>query len=250
MLKFNGCEFSAAGANKKDQVFGLKLNTSEDVLIEDCLFDGTGYSAILNNTTGAVTIKNCNFECDNFYNPIEGGQSIEQGNLTVENCDFTGIPGNNFINFYNVANETEHSVKNCKFSGRTSNNIIRLSNKNNATATFKFEDIKYKFVSGEVNEYTAFLMLQDYTKRNGNLQDFSKYTVYINNLDRPQEGELYYTYTDGEGINTPDNHPIVYIDGQSIIWGTGQGATGGPLDGPGFGPSLSGPTFGETEGGF
>ena len=89
MLKFQGCEFNAAGANKKAQVYGLNLNGAEDVLIEDCKFGGTGYAALLNKTAGAVTIKNCDFACGNIYNPIEGGQAIAQGSLTVENCDFS-----------------------------------------------------------------------------------------------------------------------------------------------------------------
>ena len=222
MLTFNKCDFSAAGANNKSQVYGLNINGTEDVVIENCTFDGTGYAAILNKSTGKVTIKDCSFECDHIYNPIEGGQNIEQNDLLVENCNFKGVPGNNFINFYNVADGSTHVVKDCKFFGGTSNNIIRLSNKNNASATFKFENIKYDFSVGEVNEYTAFLMLQDYTKKTGNLQDFSKYTIYIDNLNSPKEGELYYTYTDGEGINTADNHPLVFVNGNPVIWGSAE----------------------------
>lgn len=93
MLKFEGCTFSAVGANKNAKVYGLTINTNEDVFINNCIFNGTGYSAILNQGTGNVQVLNSDFECDNIKNPIEGGQSAPNGNVTIENCDFTGIPG-------------------------------------------------------------------------------------------------------------------------------------------------------------
>ena len=216
MLKFNDCVFSAAGATKNDKVFGLILEGAEDVRIENCIFNGTGYSALLNKTAGDVVVKNCDFECDNIKNPIEGGQASDQGSLTVENCEFKGVPGNNFINFYSVADGTVHTIKNCKFHGGANNNIIRLSNKTNHEATFNIEDVFYEFTTGIADEYTGFILCQDYTNKSGTKQNFYMYTLNINNLVHPEEGELVYVYEDGEGIIT-ENYPTVYKDGQSLI---------------------------------
>lgn len=216
MLKFSGCEFSAAGANKKAQVFGLTLNGTEDVLIENCKFNGTGYASLLNKTAGSVAVKSCKFECDNIYNPIEGGQSADQGALTVEDCEFTGVPGNNFINFYQVADGTVHTIKNCMFHGSSSNNIVRLSNKNNATATFNIEDVKYEFVSGTPDEYSGLVLCQDFTNKNGKKQEFDKYHLNLVNVKGPKDIQDIYVYEDGAGI-IQTNYPSMTRDGQSVL---------------------------------
>ena len=216
MLKFENCTFSAAGADKKAKVYGLTTLGAEDVVVNRCTFDGTGYSGLLNKGTGTLTVTECVFECDGLYNPIEGGQSADNGAVTIEDCEFKGVPGNNFISFYQVADGTTHTIKGCSFAGGTANNIIRLSNKNNAAATFNISDCSYKFTSGIVDEYTGFILCQDYTNKNGTLQDFTRYNINISHLDRPEEGELLYVYDDGEGIIT-NNYPIVTLDGQSVI---------------------------------
>lgn len=221
MLKFEGCTFSAAGANKNAKVFGLTVDGSEDVFVKNCTFDGTGYAAILNKGTGALTVEDCDFECGNIKNPIEGGQTADNGNVTVIGCDFVGVPGNNFINFYSVADGSVHTIKNCTFAGSTNNNIVRLSNKTNHAATFNIDDCSYKFVSGTADEWTGFILCQDYTNVSGNKQDFSKYTVNINNLDRPEEGSLIYVYEDGDGIIVT-NYPAVTLDGSPLIFVSGD----------------------------
>ena len=231
MLKFENCVFEAKGANKNAKVFSVTLEGNEDILINDCKFQGTGYSAILNKAAANVTVKHCEFECDNYYNPIEGGSAADQGNLTVEDCNFTGIPGNNFISFYRVADGSVHHIKGCKFAGATNNNIIRLSNVNNVTATFNIDDCEYKFVSGTPDEYTGFILCQDYTSRSGNPQNFSKYNVNINNLTAPEVGELVYIYEDGQGIIF-GNYPATTRDGQMVLWGTAEPISGGIPENP------------------
>lgn len=216
MLRFDGCTFSAAGANKSAKVFGLTLDGAEDVSLYNCKFDGTGYSGLLNKCKGNVTVEKCEFECDNLKNPIEGGQSAPQGNLTVEDCHFTGVPGNNFINFYNVKEGSVHTIKNCYFEGNMAdNNAIRLSNVESATATFNINDCTQAYVEGEESEWTGFIICQDYTHRTGKLQDFSKYTININDLNRPNKGKLFYVYEDGAGVITTNN-PVIYIDGKPM----------------------------------
>ena len=221
MLKFEGCTFSATGASKNDKVYGLTINGAEDVVVKNCVFDGTGYSAILNKGTGALTVEHSDFHCDNIKNPIEGSQVSDNGNVTVDGCHFTGTPGNNFINFYQVAEGSIHTIKDCTFAGATNNNIIRLSNKTNATATFNISNCSYKYVSGQVDEWTGFILCQDYTNRSGVKQDFSKYQVNIDNLTRPEEGSLVYVYEDGQGIIVT-NYPVVYVDGSPVLFGSDE----------------------------
>ena len=215
MLKFEGCTFSAMGTDKNAKVFGLTVNGAEDVFIKNCDFNGTGYSALLNKGTGSLTVEDCTFECENIKNPIEGGQTTNNGNVTVENCTFNGVPGNNFINFYQVANDSVHTIKDCKFHGGTGNNILRISNKNNANAIFNIDNCAYEFVSGKANEWTGFILFQDYTNRTGSKQEFNRYVVNITALDRPEEGSLFYVYDDGEGVITT-NDPYVYLDGALV----------------------------------
>lgn len=218
MLKFEGCTFSATGADKRDQVYGLKITGVEDVSVKDCLFDGMGYAAILNNGTGALTVEGTEFHCGNIYNPIEGSQTVDNGNVTIDDCTFTGVPGNNFISFYQVAEGSAHVIKNCKFAGATNNNIIRLSNRTSVAAIFNIDDCSYKYVSGKINEYSGFMLCQDYTNVKGVPQDFSKYNVNINNLTRPEEGSLVYVYEDGTGIIV-SNYPAVTVDGSPVLFG-------------------------------
>lgn len=222
MLKFVDCIFSATGADRNAKVYGLTLNGEEEALLERCTFNGTGYAAVLNKTAGDVTIKDCDFECGNYKNPIEGdaGTAI-QGNLTVEDCSFTGVPGNNFINIYQAKEGATHLIKGCDFHGGYDNNIVRLSNKNNASAVITLEDCSCEFVEGELSEYTGIVLCQDYTNKNGIFQDFSLYEVNINNLEWPEEGSLVYCYTDGIGIDN-ENHPVLYVNGETSVWMSGE----------------------------
>ena len=221
MLKFENCVFSAKGANKNAKVFGLTLTGDEEILVNNCKFDGTGYSAILNKAEAPVTIKNCEFECNNFYNPIEGNQSAANDNVTIDNCNFTGVPGNNFINFYNVAEDSVHTIKNCRFYGGAANNIIRLSNITNAKAEFDIDGCSYLFTTGDINEYSGFMLCQDYTNKSGTKQDFSKYTVKFDNFEVHENDALIYVYEDGRGIIV-DNYPATYIDGHPQVWSSAQ----------------------------
>lgn len=223
MLKFEGCTFNAAGANNKAKVYGLTILGDEDVVINDCVFESTGYAALLNQGTGTLTVKDTEFHCANNYNVIEGGQTMFNGDVTIEDCDFTGSLRNNFINFYQVADGSTHTIKGCTFAGGYNNNVIRLSNKENTTAIFNVSDCSYTFNGGTPDEYTGFILCQDYTNRSGNKQDFTKYTVNINNLTRPQEGSLVYVYDDGEGIIVT-NYPVVTLDGHPLLFSENEAA--------------------------
>lgn len=221
MITFINSVFNAQGTGPKDnKTPGVILKGSEDVLIKDCTFASTGYSAIYNNCSGNVVIDNCVFDCAKNYNPIEGSQSIDNGNVTVKNCVFNGKPGNNFINFYQFADGSEHLISNCSFNPSVDNNVVRVSNRTSAATKIVVEDCKYNFLPGEATDYTGFMLLQDYTNKSGTKQDFSKVFVELRNVDcdgkkvtadGAVKGSIYYVYEDGAGIITGTNDPAIII---------------------------------------
>lgn len=217
MIVIKNSTFDAQGANKKDKVFGITLSGSEDVLISECVFSNMGYSSILNNSTGSVYVENCEFNCENVYNPIEGGQSESNGNVSIRDCHFNGAPGNNYVNFYQFADGSQHEIVNCDFAPTVDNNIMRISNRTSAKAHFLVKDCEYTFSEGEATEYTAFLLCQDYTNNSGKKQDFSVCSVEFDNVlcngqkmteDGAAKGQIFYVYEDGAGLIDTNNPKV------------------------------------------
>lgn len=220
MITISNSIFDAQGESKKDNVFGITLNGVEDVLIENCSFKNQGYAAIKNDCKGNVSVENCEFICNNIYNPIEGSQSVDNGNVSVKNCVFSGAPGNNYINFYQMAKGSRHEISNCTFAPTVDNNIIRFSNRTSADMKCVIKDCQYNFASGDASEHTGFILCQDYTNKSGIKQDFTKMVIDIENVkcngvkldeNGAIEGSVYYVYEDGAGIITGANDPVVNI---------------------------------------
>lgn len=221
MITILNSVFDTQGVNAKDKVFGVTLSGTEDVLIKDCKFVNQGYSSVLNESTGNVTIENCEFDCSNVYNPIEGSQKVNNGNVSVKNCKFIGKPGNNFINFYQVAKDSKHLISGCEFNPSVDNNVIRISNRTSTAMNLKVENCKYDFLPGDVTDYTAFLLCQDYTNKSGIRQDFSKTVVELENIlcngekvtaEGAAQGNIFYVYEDGAGLITGlGNDPVVIV---------------------------------------
>lgn len=216
MITFENVKFDAQGANKKDSVFALTLSGKEDVEIKNCEFANMGYSAIKNDCAGSVRVADCVFNCENVYNPIEGSQSVRTGNLSVEGCEFKGAPGNNYCNTYSTKEDAIITIKGCSFEPTVDNNIVRISNRTNAKVTVNVSDSEYNYAEGEPTEYTAFLICQDYTNKNGVKQDFTGCTVTFNNVKCNGEvltadsERIFYVYEDGKGIITGEgNDPII-----------------------------------------
>lgn len=218
MVSIYGCKFDAQGANNKDKVYGLTVKGSEDVEVKDCKFENTGYSAILNHCKGALSVVGCEFDCSNVYNPIEGSQTVSNGNVTVKDCKFVGPIGNNFINFYQFVDGSHHIIENCEFSGSTGNNIVRVSNRSNASTKISVANCNYTYVSGTPDEYTNFLLCQDYTNPSPK-QDFTKVTLEMKNVkcngevigeEGPAVGGTFYVYDNTLGLITGEgNDPVV-----------------------------------------
>lgn len=220
MITITNSVFDAQGADRKAKVYGITLSGSEDVTIKDCTFKNQGYSAILNNCAGSVLVEDCDFECDTMYNPIEGSQSVDNGDVVVKRCAFNGAPGNNYINFYQVAEGSNHHVEDCTFAPTVDNNVIRISNRTSASTNVEVKDCQYNFAEGEATEYTGFLLCQDYTNKNGVKQDFTKVRVTLDNVlcdgekvtkDGAAKGSIFYVYEDGAGIITGTNDPVVIV---------------------------------------
>lgn len=222
MIIISNSKFDVKGADKKAGVYGLELHGSENVLIENCIFENMGYSSILNESTGDVKVAGCEFICKDVYNPIEGSQKVDNGNVEVADCKFIGAPGNNYINFYQFAPKSEHKIVGCSFEPSVDNNIIRISNRTSAPASFLVQNCAYNFAEGEPTDYTNFLLCQDYTSKSGVKQDFTHCEVVLDNVKcngialedgvAPAVGGVFYVYEDGKGIISGlENDPVVVI---------------------------------------
>lgn len=220
MITIANSVFDVQGASNKDKVFGITLSGAEDVVIKDCTFANQGYSAILNNCTGNVTVEDCVFECEKIYNPIEGSQSVDNGNVVVKGCQFKGAPGNNYVNFYQMAANAKNEISNCAFAPTVDNNIIRISNRTSAPVKFVVKDCEYNFAAGEATDYTGFVLCQDYTNKSGVKQDFTCVSMDIVNVmcdgvkmtkEGAAKGSIFYVYEDGKGIITGENDPVINV---------------------------------------
>lgn len=218
MITFENVKFDAQGSSKKDTAgIALKLSGAEDITIKNCEFANMGYSAIKNDATGSVNIIGCKFDCADVYNPIEGSQSVDNGDMLIEGCEFKGQAGNNYANAYQFKNGMKYEIRNCTFEPGVGNNMLRISNRTSAKADFFVKDCAYAYPEGEAySEYTAFLICQDYTNKSGVKQDFTNCTVSFENVKcngemlNAESENVYYVYEDGKGLITgEDNDPKI-----------------------------------------
>lgn len=222
MIEIKNCVFDSqdtATTLKKCTTHGLVLNGTEDILVENCEFRNRGYSAINVNAEGAVVIKDCTFECGNIYNPIEGGQSgAGNSRVSIVNNTFNGQSGNNYINFYRFQEGAVIELKDNKFPAVSSDSeVIRVSNSTSAKVTYNVDSDEFAYIDSSVGAYTSYIMCQDYSAKNGVVQDFGKVTFNLHNVkcngevmsaDSVAQGKLTFTYQDGTGI-IPTNQPVI-----------------------------------------
>lgn len=221
-VKFDNCTFAAQGTNKKDtSSLGLKIVGDANAEVSNSKFENQGYSAIGIQTSGSVNISNNIFDCSKVYNPVEGtvtaGAAV--GEVNISNNIFDGVCGNNYLNFYKMEDGAVVTIEGNKFTTVSPDSeVLRLSNVDNTSATFNVNNNSYTFVDATEGDYTAFILCQDFTNKQGKKQDFSKYTVNINNLEcnaqkvveKPVQGKMFVVYEDGKGIIT-DNDPVVIV---------------------------------------
>lgn len=144
------------------------------------------------------------------------------GSITVKGNTFTGTLGNNAISLYNLADGAEVNIEKNVFKDfSVNNNCVRLSNPRNVSATFNITDNSYGFTSEtpSADGYTAFLLLQDYSKKDTPRQEFGKFTIHVKNLTRDGKkiaakgdgiDKAYYVYSDQNGILSDGvNDPVI-----------------------------------------
>lgn len=218
MITLKNCTFAAKGANNKDKVYGVALKGSEDVKIEGCTFENTGYAAIKNDSTGNVKVKDCTFNTSSVYNPYEGSITNKNGNVSIISSTFDGKPGNNIVNVYNQKDGSQVILDKCTVTCGMANNPIRISNVSNASFAVNVDNCSYSYNDTNESEYTGFICLEDFTSKKGTKQDFTKVSVNINGLTKPENFKQYfYVYEDDKGIITGEgNDPVVYVDGTKL----------------------------------
>lgn len=218
---------SAASATAKDNAPAVKVTGDGDFTLVNSTISGTSRTGISLGTTGKITVSGNTFEAGSksIYNAIEfsiGDSAADISHAVIKDNTFKGTLGNNAISLYNLADGAEVFVEDNNFKDfSVDNNCVRLSNPKNASATFNLVGNKYNFTSETPNAdgYTAFLLLQDYSKKGADKQDFSKFTIHVKNLTRgghkiAAKGEgidkAYYVYSDQDGILADGiNDPVV-----------------------------------------
>lgn len=218
---FDNCVFAVKGSGKKDNTTpGVKVVGDANLTVRNSVFKSTGYQAAMIGTSGKVVLEDNVFNCEGNYNPIEGTVSAgsASNDVTIKNNIFNGVCGNNYINFYKMQDGAIVNIEGNQFTGvSVDSEILRLSNVDNTSATFNVVNNNYTFNDGVATDYTSFIMCQDFTAKNDNPQDFTKYTINIENLECNAQkvtenkvpfGKLLFVYQDGKGIladgeNTP-----------------------------------------------
>lgn len=226
-VEINGANLigSADSTAAKNNAPVVTVTGSDDFSLTDCIVSGTTRTGVSLGTTGRITVSGNTFNAGSkkIYNAIEfsiGDSGADISNAVIKNNTFTGTLGNNAISLYNVTDGAEISIESNNFEGiAVSNNCVRLSNPKNNSAVFNIIDNKYSYSSDTPGNYTAFMLLQDYSKAGTDRQEFSKFTIHFKNLTRSGNkittkgdglDKAYYVYSDQSGILADGvNDPVV-----------------------------------------
>lgn len=228
-VEFDNVVFVAPGEDANSKTPIVKVSGTSPFTMKNCEVKGAARTAVNIMTSGKIDIEGCTFDAGNadIYNMIEfsisNARDIES--VVIKGNTFKGALKNNGICLYNLAEGATIDISDNKFEDiSVDNNPVRLSNPKNVSATFNFENNVYSFTSDEPNAqgYTAFMLLQDYSKSGAPIQDFSKFDIHFKNLKRGDEvltekgtgiDQVYYVYMDQKGI-LPDgeNDPVVTFE--------------------------------------
>ena len=201
----------------------LEVNTSGNFTLKNCTFNGkTDVRTPVTLNVGSATVTGNTFNgtktdgTPTYYNAIEF--AVNSGNklssATLSNNIFEAAIKNNYFSTYYYADDAVITAENnvIKLANRGSN-AIRISNVTNSNVTFNLNNNSYEFsdASGS-SEYEGFIILQDFTKKSGNAEDFSKVTINISNLTSPSDASrLFYVWEDSVGL-VSDNNPVIRGD--------------------------------------
>ena len=201
----------------------LEVNTPGRFTLKNCTFNGkTEVRTPVTLNVGSATVTGITFNgtkedgTPSYYNAIEF--AVSSGNklssATLSNNIFEAAIKNNYFSTYYYADNAVITAENnvIKLANRGSN-AIRISNVTNSNVTFNLNNNSYEFsdASGS-SEYEGFIILQDFTKKSGNTEDFSKVTINISNLTSPSDASrLFYVWEDSVGL-VSDNNPVIKGD--------------------------------------
>lgn len=183
----SGCTFKDDGTANKTRT--AITSTANNMVIEDCVFDGAG----------------------GIYNTFESTYNVGVvTNMVIRNCTFKGdAASNNFVSLYKFTDGATVLFENCTFEQKGESNSLRLSNLDNTHVTVTFKDCKFK--TENVGQYAGLVLLQDPTSEKS--EDFSLITINFINLTN-FEGKVYKN-NDGTGADkiwytyNTDTEPVV-----------------------------------------
>lgn len=228
-VKIDGAKLvaSAASTAAKNNAPVISVTGDGDFALINSAISGTSRTGVSLGTSGSITVEGNTFEAGSksIYNAIEfsiGDKAADISKAIIKGNTFTGTLGNNAISLYNLADGAEINIEKNVFNDfNVNNNCVRLSNPRNVSATFNIIDNSYGFTSEtpSADGYTAFLLLQDYSKKDTPRQEFGKFTIHVKNLTRDGKkiaakgdgiDKAYYVYSDQNGI-LPDgvNDPVI-----------------------------------------
>ncbi len=211
----------------EDVTFGdgarLEVNTSGRFTLKNCTFNGkTEVRTPVTLNVGSATVTGNTFNGTKtdgtpaYYNAIEfavnSGNKLSSATLS-DNIFEAAIKNNYFSTYYYEDNAVITAENNVIKLANRSSNAIRISNVTNSNVTFNLNNNSYEFsdASGS-SEYEGFIILQDFTKKSGNTEDFSKVTINISNLTSPSDASrLFYVWEDSVGL-VSDNNPVIKGD--------------------------------------
>ncbi len=184
-------------------------SVTEFTLTDSTISTNTGnsgsHTAISIPINGKVTFTGNTVTND--YNGVEFGIGTSGGNLgdgsVISNNTFENI-GNNAISIYNIEENATITIEGNTF--KNVSNAIRLSNPNNATATF---EIKNNEADTDNMWKNAFVLLQDYSKKDAGTQEFTKFTLNFSGNTVGTSCMYTLVYDDQDGILTTTNQPNV-----------------------------------------
>ena len=199
----------------------LEVNTSGRFTLKNCTFNGkTEVRTPVTLNVGSATVTGNTFNGTKtdgtpaYYNAIEfavnSGNKLSSATLS-DNIFEAAIKNNYFSTYYYEDNAVITAENNVIKLANRGSNAIRISNVTNSDVTFNLNNNSYTYVDN-TSEYEGFILLQDFTKKSGNAENFSKVTINISNLTSPSDASrLFYVWEDSVGL-VSDNNPVIKGD--------------------------------------
>ena len=195
----------------------VNLAAIEDITIKNSSLTGIIPKTVTNaavqvHADGYVSIRDCVFTPESCYNGIEVGLTNGLAkSVIIDNCRFDGTFSNNGINIFGMDDFGVVTISNCYF--KELSNLLRISNRTNTHWTINL--INCTCDKWETGQYAGAILLQDYTSGSSAAADtldiFSKLTINIQNLTKPDGTKLVMPEDLSEICGTRDDNQIIYM---------------------------------------